>query len=405
VTPPNTTLTCVPTDKAFSDAGEQIDEQFSLDVLVPYSLVMETYPHDKHVYVQASNMDGTQRTLQVPPDVFTKLSHHVFHNIVQTFPDEVERICKQVPSGDAVALVARLRQQNDNIIRSQITLLWDRFKAISISELKDYPSGSGELLALFSDWDDAVKFAAIKPLEGLDEDKKKEMFASKIRHLLDVEASRLRTKNKDWLLSDLVEKANAKYEAAVLVASSSLAAPISGQVAMVRYDRHHNPNKKQRLDTDNRSNYRSGKGGKKGKGKGKGKGNRDNSRSWSGKYNDTSVGNVDGVWQWSPYHKRQVFLPNKQVSSTFASVSSDPHSDVRSADRNDTPLSTLPPATNQHGQSQPSAASSVSSSSSSSSSTTLDKDDVQAYADDEQNVNHEYEDEGEYTDGEVEGDY
>ena len=185
------TLVCVPSSSSFSQEHERVERNFFVDCVVPYSLFLAPQAAGSDLCMQLQDIGGGSYAVPIPESVVQKGSSVIYHALPLTFPPEVKLLCRQVKDGDGIGLVARLRQQNDNVLQDQLQLLRDRFAAIKCSLITDYVSASGTLMQLFGDWDNAVESGCVKASDSLSEDRKKEMFAEKFRKHLDVDLDRL----------------------------------------------------------------------------------------------------------------------------------------------------------------------------------------------------------------------
>ena len=168
-------LSCVPEGQQYSTVAQRVPKTFDIDVVVPFSSCLVPVAVGDTSCMLLPDELGDLYLVPIPIAVWDKCNSQVFFNLSHKLPLHVSIFCKQVPEGDGVKLLARLRQQNDNIAQSQIQIFEQRLHEISVTGITDYVTKRGELLVLFEEWDRAVDAGYVEKDDRLSADKERDL--------------------------------------------------------------------------------------------------------------------------------------------------------------------------------------------------------------------------------------
>ena len=143
-----------------SETIERIDmDDFTFDIVVPLSFIFRLLSGKSFIKQSAEN--GDMWHIQVPDDVVQEISRKTYAIILSKIPESLRHLLEAIPSHDGLALIKSLRCNTNNIHQTLIENLRDRKSAVSLKELADWPKVKTELVALYTDWQQAVLDGAV----------------------------------------------------------------------------------------------------------------------------------------------------------------------------------------------------------------------------------------------------
>ena len=155
---------------------------FHGSIIAPFALVFESTRDLARL--QMKSQQGIVCTVPIPDDVWMKLSRFVYTCLYIKMPDSLQNRTVTVAENDGVALLQKLRTQDDNIAREEIDYHRTAMKDFSVTDLGDFPAKQDEFMGIILEWDAARRDGLISERQTLDDSDKKKQFCEKFSSVL-----------------------------------------------------------------------------------------------------------------------------------------------------------------------------------------------------------------------------